>query len=81
MPEEEIDMAVQMIGTGELVYQLLDDAGFLGRELVGVFGVDGGEVARYERMGLVSDGDRARFEVDLVEEEPVFPCRIQGDDR
>ena len=76
MAVEELDVALQVVGVGELVDELVDDALLGIRELEGVRGVEGGEVARHEVVGGAVDGDRAGIEVNLVEQKPVFHVEL-----
>ena len=72
MAEQELNMAAEVIGTGELRNELIDDA-LLGRsELVRVLGVERREVARYKRPRAILEADGSRFKVDALQKEAAL---------
>ena len=54
--QQRVDMLVQLLADAERVVQLLHQVGLLGGKLVGVLGIDGGEVAALHLVGLAIDG-------------------------
>ena len=69
-------MTAQVIGPGELGDELIDDALLLCREVVGVFGVDSGEVGSAQLPGGAIDIDGACTRIDLVQEQPVVHIEL-----
>ena len=74
---EELHMAAQVVGRGEFGHQLVDDPLFVGVELKGVRGVDGGEVARAHRgLGAVGKAHAAAPGIDLVEQQAILHVEL-----
>ena len=69
-------MALQVVGAGELAYQLVHDLALLVAERVGVGGVHGGEVARHERPGAPVYLHGSGVQVDLVQQQAVFHVEL-----
>ena len=65
-------MALELFRLAEGLGQLVDDAQLLGGQLVGVGGIDGGQVAVVQMVGHVTDGDGLVFVVDLIHQQAVI---------
>ena len=69
-------MTAQVIGPGELGDELIDDALLFGCEVVGMLGIDGGEVCGAQLPGGAIDIDGACIRIDLVQEQPVVHIEL-----
>lgn len=72
MAEQELNMAAEVIGTGELRNKLIDDALLRRGKFVRVLGVEGREVARCKRPRAILEADGSRFKVDVLQKEAAL---------
>ena len=78
MGEQRAHVLVQLLADFEAVVQFGDEVVLLGRECVGIIGINGGEVAARELILLAVDRDGALLVVDGLEQLAVLhlPLRM-----
>ncbi len=70
--QQQLHVFLQFLAHREAVSQFLDEVLLLGRELVGMPGVDGGETAAGECVFLAVEGDGAFVVIDILKQLPVL---------
>ena len=68
---QEPDVPLEFFGMTEGIGELVDHVAFFRCQIVGVFRIDGGEIAVFQRVDLAADVDGFGSVIDSVQQQPV----------